>query len=58
MLLGLLMLVLADIPRRALRRLSYASPGRYKGHVARGSQRLTKSIKEDVAWGTGWLLGR
>jgi hypothetical protein len=55
MLLGLLMLVLADLPRRALRVLTSHGSDRYEDRARRS---LPKSVREDVAWGSGWLLGR
>ena len=58
MLLGLVMLVLADIPRRVLRRLAYQRRGQWRSRVAGSSQAMTKSVRQDVAWGTGWFLGR
>jgi len=58
MFLGLLMLVLADLPRRALRRLASHGSDRYEDRATRSSLTMRKSVREDVAWGSGWLLGR
>jgi len=58
MFLGLLMLVLADLPRRALRRLASHGSHGYKDRATRRSLAMPKSVREDVAWGSGWLLGR
>lgn len=56
MFLGLLMLILADLPRRALRMLASHEFDGYEDRMTRRS--LPKSVREDVAWGSGWLLGR
>jgi hypothetical protein len=58
MLFGLLMLKLADIPRRVLRQVVYRGPGRRKARIIEGSQALARSVKQDLARGAGWFLGR
>jgi len=58
MLLGLVILILADIPRRMLRHLAYVSPGRWKGHGTDGVRRIAKAVRREVVRGTDWFLGR
>ena len=58
MLLGLVILILADIPRRMLRHLAYVSPGPWKGHGTDGVRRIAKAVCREVIRGTNWFLGR
>ncbi len=58
MLLGLVILILADIPRRMLRHLAYVSSGRWKGHGTVGIRWIAKAAHRGVIRGTNWFLGR
>ena len=58
MLLGLVILILVDIPRRMLRHLAYVSPARWKGHGTDGVRRMAKAVRREVIRGTDWFLGR
>jgi len=49
MLLGLLMLLLADIPRRALRQLADMSPREWMGRVADGARTMNKATARQGA---------
>ncbi len=58
MLLGLVILILSDIPRRMLRHLADMSPGRWKGHGTDGRRRIATAARREVVRGTNWFLGR
>ena len=58
-LLGILMLVLADIPGRTLRQLAYLSPERWKHRASADNTRImVMAVGRAVARRIGWLLGR
>jgi hypothetical protein len=58
MLLGLLMLVLADIPRRVLRRLFAVGAGGGSDYGGGGLRAVARSARHDAARGARWMLGR
>jgi hypothetical protein len=58
MLLGMVMLVLVDVPRRALRQLGYLSLGRWQGRVTGGSRRMAELMSQEAARSARWFLGR
>ena len=58
MLLGLVILIFADIPSRVLRHLAYVSPGRWRSHGTDAVRRIAKAVRREVIRGTDWFLGR
>jgi hypothetical protein len=58
MLLGLLLLVLADVPRRMMGRLGYLGAGPARDRAILRARVTGKAMRRDIAYGTGWFLGR
>jgi len=58
MLLGLALLFLADIPRRALRQLAHASAGRRSAGGTAGPRELADAAGRQAARWARWFLGR
>jgi len=57
-LLGLVLLVLVDIPRRVLRQLAYVSPARWKHRASGGARTMANAVGREAAHRITWLLGR
>jgi hypothetical protein len=58
MLLGLLMLLLADIPRRVLRQLGYLGQGDWRVRAGTGTRTVARTAREEALRRTMWVLGR